>query len=758
MRIVLLVPPDGARSGVAERIRAHLSDESARALIIPADGPLAESLAWAVRIPRDGGTVLLDPLAAEALDESSLHAIAAETGRLSIVDAEATLDRRIEAALQSFDEGHYDAAREQLVRCESMLGSERTARRAEVLHRLAALAKGAGELDEAARLLDQALAAFPAHVGAIRDRIEVARMAGDVALAAAMRRKLLPHASTDEERVRLLAHVADDALAAAVDAMKAALALKPKHRALLGRLRAVHEACGDFPQAVDTAVALAEATTDRFERARAFVAAADLCAQRAKNVGRAVALYEAAIADDPSVPGAFEAIEGVLLESADFSGAAKAYERQLERLASTSDATDSDRRRDAERALLQKLADVRGDRLDDFEGAAKALDRLVALDPDDMEARSKLATLLEKNGQDALATRCLEIAAGKAPTRAATYHALRRIAVRTKSVDRAFCACAALVSLGEADVEEQRIYSHFAPRVALTPKRPLDDAAWQKLQPEDHDRTLSAIVAAIAPAAVSMKIDELRARNQLPRLDPKAKQNLEQSTVTAVRTVGWAAKLLGVRVPEIYARADEVAHGIALVPALEPTVAIGKALLSGRSVPELTFRITWELAYERITARLLQLHPSLPELSKVIVAAIGIVLKTNTDEETTALASALAAKLDRAQKKALEDAVGRLTARGGTIDLLGWVRSVERTACRAGLLACGDVTVAARILAVDPRAAGGLAAADRIRDLLAFSVSASHASLRETLGIAASGTLPSPTESEELDVVVDVGS
>jgi tetratricopeptide (TPR) repeat protein len=304
---------------------------------------------------------------------------------------------------------------------------------------------------------------------------------------------------------------------------------------------------------VNAAVALAEATPERMERARAFVAAADLCAKRAKNVGRAVALYEAAIADDPAVPGAFEAIEGVLLQSEDFSGAEKAYVRQLERLQG---------RKDAERALLHKLAGVRAEKLKDFTGAVQALDRLVAMDPDDVETRAKLAALLEDNGEDALAVRCLEVAAVKGPTRVPTYRAMRRLAFRTDDADRAYAASAALVYLGEADADEQNVYRHFAPRVALTPSQPLDDAAWQKLHPDDHDRDLSAILSAIAPAAVAMRLDELRARGQLPRLDPKAKQNVEQSTVSAVRTVGWAAKLLGMRVPAIYARAQQVGAGV----------------------------------------------------------------------------------------------------------------------------------------------------------------------------------------------------
>ena len=141
-----------------------------------------------------------------------------------------------------------------------------------------------------------------------------------------------------------------------------------------------------------------------------------------------------------------------------------------------------------------------------------------------------------------------------------------------------------------------------------------------------------------------------------------------------------------------------------------------------------------------------------------MLAAIGVVLKTTTgDAEVDGLQAALAARVDAESRKRLTAAVGRLTSRGGTADVLGWVRSVERTACRAGLLACGDVTVAARILAVDPRAVGGLGASDRIRDLLAFSVSTPYAEVRRALGIAVAGPIPKAAEPTDLEVAVDVG-
>jgi len=92
-------------------------------------------------------------------------------------------------------------------------------------------------------------------------------------------------------------------------------------------------------------------------------------------------------------------------------------------------------------------------------------------------------------------------------------------------------------------------------------------------------------------------------------------------------------------------------------------------------------------------------------------------------------------------RKRLAAAVQRLAARGGQVDLIGWARSVEIGACRAGLLASGDITVAARMLSFDGRVIGGLSAADRLKALLPFSVSRAYADLRRSVGAQ---LLPSP--------------
>jgi hypothetical protein len=67
-----------------------------------------------------------------------------------------------------------------------------------------------------------------------------------------------------------------------------------------------------------------------------------------------------------------------------------------------------------------------------------------------------------------------------------------------------------------------------------------------------------------------------------------------------------------------------------------------------------------------------------------------------------------------------------------TLDLELWRSSAQHTANRAGLLFCGDLGAAVRVL----HATRGEAAGPEVLDLMRWSVSEGHLGLRELLGIA----------------------
>ena len=557
----------------------------------------------------------------------------------------------------------------------------------------------------------------------------------DAATLAELHRHQLQNAKTSSERGALWSKIADESLMAATDALQQALALEPNDPLLLQRLQAGFEASGRWQEAVDAKVSLSETVENPRERARAMAAAAGMCARRTNNVPRAVALYEAAIADDPTTPGAFEAIEAVLVRNDDWTGVESAYVRQLERLAGRGE-TDSEVR------LLEKLAALREERLNDVLGAIEALDRLVVVKPEDVEARTRLAALLERSQQLSLALRCLEGAATRAPTRAATFRDLRRVSQQMGDLDRAYSACAVLVHLGEADPDEQHLYQEFAPETTSRPQAPLDAQSWSELAVADHDAAISRIVHIVAPAAIELRLGELRAARRLPELRRDDRHDPEKSTLTAVRTVAWACSVLGIAVPEIHTGNQELPGGIVSLPLPEPTLLLGKSLLAGRSVPELAFATARELASQYLTARLLTFYPSVAEIRALLLAAVAQITPLSLPREALPLRAALASRIDPRRRAELERAIEALHARDGRVDLTGWMRATEIASCRAGLLVCGDVTAAAHMLAVDGRVFGGMSAADRIRDLIPFSISDAYGKLRRTLGVEARRAQP----------------
>lgn len=490
-------------------------------------------------------------------------------------------------------------------------------------------------------------------------------------------------------------------------------------------------------EAVNAAVARAERIAEPRARAHAFVLAAELAGG---NVGRAVALYEAAIADDPATAGAFDAIVRVLENDTDWVGLEQAMTRQLERLAGRG-------AEDAEAALLGRLADLREGPLGDHLGAIQALDGLVRLRPADLDARVRLAALLAAREENVLALRCLEIVAEYAPRRVGTYRSILSLARRDGEADRAYLASAALVLLGEADDDDQVYYQASAPQTTLRLSGPVDAELWAELAPPEHDVDMAAILHAIAPAAIAVRTAELAKSLGLPPLSPQHRQDPEASTVAAVRTVGWAAKVLRVPCPAIYARGD-LPGGLTAVPAETPSVVLGKAMLTGRGLPELSFLAAHALAFQRATASLTTFYPTVPELRDLVRTAISLYLpNVAPGPSVQGLRDALASRLTLDQRRVLDQSIRSLTARGGTFDLAAFLRSAEMMACRVALLVSGDVSVAARVLATDGRQVAGLSAADRVRDLIPFSVSSRHIQARQRLGIRLGETGATPRMS-----------
>jgi tetratricopeptide (TPR) repeat protein len=647
-------------------------------------------------------------------------------------DPEALIEQTLAAAAACAHAEDWSQAAQLYRSVLPLMGDEAGPRRAGVLTCLAEMEISQENLEEGLILLQQALHTFPRHEGALRRAMDLTVRMKRHALSMEFRRRLLALSIEEDERTAHLRALVYDGTGLIIEALGALRGRELRDFDVLDRLRAAHEAAGDPLKATDVMVTQAEEIAGPHERAGAMVRAADFCADRTGSTARAVALYEAAIADDPAVRGAFEAIERVLVQRGDWKELEKAYRRQAERLEEAGAKPQL-------AALLGRLAELRHDRLGDSKGAIDALTRRVNLEPSNVEARAVLAALLEHEGNIERACRVLETSGWHAPTRVETYHALVRMFTQVKKHDRAFQACAALVHLGDADLDEQMLYQQYRPEAGLRPTGALGESDWAELYPLEHDANVRTVLATIGPAAIAYRVAQQERAGKLPSLTQKTRHDPEGSTVSVVRSLRWGSQILQVPLPEVYVLPD-LAAGISAVASREPAIAVGKAVLSGRSIAELAFLVGRDLTYFRPEHRILIYYPSMPDLTALVTTAIRMAMPGAGSAATLrdpGLAETLHRHLDANAWERVRAAVGRVESSGSTIDLRGYVRSLEIAATRVGLLLSGDLPTAGKLLSTDVREVAGLRAADRMRDLLPYAVSSSYAALRARLGVEA---------------------
>jgi hypothetical protein len=367
---------------------------------------------------------------------------------------------------------------------------------------------------------------------------------------------------------------------------------------------------------------------------------------------------------------------------------------------------------------------------------------------DDAELFGEFAELLEQNGQVPHALRACQLGAAIAPRRPETFRAIVRLARRAEREDVAFNAAMVLAHTGHADMDEELLADQHRPDGPLRALRPLAPSVWESLIAPAGSREEMAVLEAIDEAAVRARIDDLRKAGRLSQLDPSTRHDPRTSTVSAVRAFGYAGRLLGVPLPDLHILPD-VPAGIAAAPADRPTTAIGKQILSGRTLPELSFIMARHLAYHRPGARAVLYYPTFPELSSLFLAAIQIARPEAAVSAPNAAAiardrMALEPHLDDAARGRLELAVRAFEEQGARPDMRLWLRRLELTATRAGLLACGDLGVAARLVEHDPAPVGDLGAPAKLDDLFSFSVSDAYETLRHDFGVAVGTPSMSP--------------
>lgn len=644
----------------------------------------------------------------------------------------------LDLATAACDRQDWDAALEHYKKALFVVPPEALTTQASIYASIAEVKLAQGKPREAETNFEKALVINPRHMRSIDGLIAIETRDKDWARVAVARRRRADALDDPEEKASELCIVADveETKLKSVEKALATLEIASVHRpddvGILVKLRDLYTAMRAWEKVIHTLDDLVRSSSDARHRGAFRFAQADIVLGRLREEPRGLAFLELALDEDPQCDRALSALVAVRTRREEWPELAAVYERLIDRYAGLGD-------RDRAWEACRKLGTLRRDRLLDGPGALEAMRAAVDLRPDDAESRATLAELYASKGERAAAVRELEIASVVAPLRAQTFRRLFELHHRAQRPDRAWLAATCLEELAASDVSQELVIEQFRPEGPIRPTTALEDSWWDELlAAEGADTIVGEILLTIGDAAIALKLEALEAKRKLPVLDPATRQD-KDSTASAVRTFVWAARALGLRSPDLYVVLD-VPGGIAAVPAATPSTALGRQVLAGRTVQQLAFLAGRHLTYYRPAHYPLVFFPTLAELSSLVLSAIRLVIPGLSlpppMEGDDPVASGLGARLSAEQKTRLEEVVARLSARGGRLDLLAWIRSVELTAGRVGLLLAGDLRIATRLMKEERRTIGELSTEAKRADLLSYCASEAYGRLRERMGVA----------------------
>jgi hypothetical protein len=220
------------------------------------------------------------------------------------------------------------------------------------------------------------------------------------------------------------------------------------------------------------------------------------------------------------------------------------------------------------------------------------------------------------------------------------------------------------------------------------------------------------------------------------KLDPAGKQDPVKTTIQAVRCFHWAASILGMQSPPLYADPDFPGF-VEMVPGVPPSSRIGATALAGRSAAELAFLAGRHLACYREEHFVKLLVPSARGLEDIFLAALsignpGLPLSAQVKALVVPIANAIEPILEPQSIDRLRGHFLRFVEEGGRTNLQRWTTSVDRTCARAGLLLANDLKAAHTVFALEDKAHLD----EKMNDLMSFVVSDRYGSLRKQIGIA----------------------
>jgi tetratricopeptide (TPR) repeat protein len=524
----------------------------------------------------------------------------------------------------------------------------------------------------------------------------------------------------------------------AMSAYLEALELDAANRRVLQRLLDMQSTAGQWRAATETIDRFLEHETDPSRRAAYHVASAEIRRNELRDKQGALESYDRALTEmfreDPLTAATrargldtFRIVDELVTADRNWKYLEQCYLRMIKRVPPDDPVL---------LPLWHALGEIYRTRLKQHDNAIRAFEVAHSLDPDKAAARAsilaELYTLVGRKQPDQVAERAAKLVEAD-PDHPDAYRALGRASLAAGKLDEAWCVARALVFLKKANAEEQALYQRFAAHESDKATGILDDDTWASVRHPDEDRTISTLFAliweaAVAPRAGAPKAFELKPKERLP---------VEDGTRVIAKIFRHASRVLNVALPDVYVQPRRSGR-LLLANCIErgrlvPAVIVGRDLMPGYRDTELAAAIGAMLSLLRPAYWLRLALPTIEELEAALGAAAALGGRPGlggTHELQAEITAEIQKRLPRHGSETLRAIVARLPDKP---DLARWRTAVDLASQRAGLLVCGELAAAARMLSTEASSAGR--PGQRVHQLVSYSVSPAYFAVRAHLGV-----------------------
>lgn len=434
----------------------------------------------------------------------------------------------------------------------------------------------------------------------------------------------------------------------------------------------------------------------------------------------------------------FEALEKICTTRQDWRSLEQNYRSMLQRLPKTG-------QEEYTLSLWNKLADICQLNLNNINAAIQAKEMVVQLDISNLKQHEALADLYISSGPEHFDKAITEymMIISRNPFEVSSYKKIRSIYIELGNYDKAWCVCSVLVCLKQADADELQFFEQYKPQRFIPLKSVITDEIWAKyVYHPDEDRFLDNISSSIYEALGTYFGAEYKSYG----FKRAEKQNLANDGTLignilsrVMRTLNMATNI------EIFFR-PELKSELLIANCLErkvftPSIVVGHPMLTeNRNQQEIAFLVATFLAKMRPEHYLRQLINNRFDLSCWVMAAIRTVipqfsLSAEQIEQVEQFTRVLQQHLSNASRELLSEIVPTQIAQKNPIDVSKWIRAVDLTAHRTGLIIVNDLSVAARLIAEEPTQVGGMRPQEKLRELILFAISEPYFELRQMLDI-----------------------